>query len=283
MKILFSISALCILATGDVLAEDAISVRGSTVVAASVALASNAIKEEIGIEFKVVTEGGSSDAIYRMASGYVDVALSTHYMAAGEKSEHPEKIFHEMLIGRQVLAVVVNDVVWRSGVHALTKDQMRGIYEHEITNWKQVGGEDRELTYFNREVGHGVWDLFMIFLYGDARKAPNSKAEVLAESEDVRTTIEFNGGSISLIALPEAKGESLHVLGIKQADGTVIDPTPENITSGRYELNRPMLAITGRSLTGKLRKLFEFLVSEKGQTFVKKAGGVTLAEMKPAK
>lgn len=283
MKILLAITALCAFAMGNILAEDTITVRGSAVVAMPLTLASDAIKEALGIEFKVVTEGGSSDAIYRMAGGYIDVALSTHYMAAGERAEHPDKTFHELLIGRQVLAVVVSDMVWRSGVHALSKDEIRRIYEHEITNWKQLGGEDRELTYFNREVARGVWDLFMIFLYGDARKAPNSKAEVLVSSDDVRTVLEFNAGAISIIDLPEVKGESLHALGIKMADGTVINPTPENIASGRYELNRPMLAITGKQRTGKLRKLFDFLVGEKGQACVKKAGGVTLAEMKPGK
>ena len=283
MKILLAITALCAFAMGNILAEDTITVRGSAVVAMSLTLASDAIKEALGIEFKVVTEGGSSDAIYRMAGGYIDVALSTHYMAAGERAEHPDKTFHELLIGRQVLAVVVSDMVWRSGVHALSKDEIRRIYEHEITNWKQLGGEDRELTYFNREIARGVWDLFMIFLYGDARKAPNSKAEVLVSSDDVRTVLEFNAGAISIIDLPEVKGESLHALGIKMADGTVINPTPENIASGRYELNRPMLAITAKQMTGKLHKLFDFLVGEKGQACVKKAGGVTLAEMKPGK
>ena len=283
MKILSSITALCILAMGNILAEDTITVRGSSVVAVPLALMADAVKEEIGVEFKVVTEGGSSDAIFRMAGGYIDVALSTHYMAAGEKAEHPEKIFKEILIGRQALGVVVSDTVWRSGVHALTKEQLRGIYEREITNWKQLGGEDRDLTYFNRPVGQGVWDLFMIFLYSDARKAPLSKAEVLSESGDVLTTVEFNNGAISVMNFAEVKGEGIHALGIKLADGTVIEPTFENIASGRYELSRPLLAITGKQTTGKLGKFLKFLLGEKGQAAVKKAGCVTNAELNPGK
>ena len=283
MKILSSITALYVLAMGNILAEDAITVRGSSVVAKPLTLMANAVKDEIGVEFKVVTEGGSSDAIFRMAGGYIDVALSTRYMTAGEKAEHPEKSFKEALIGRQALAVVVSDTMWRSGVRALTKEQLRGIYEHEITNWKQTRGEDRELTYFNREVGRGVWDLFMIFLYGDARKAPLSKAEVLLDSKDVLTTIEFNNGAISIMDISDMNGEGIHALGIKMADGSVVEPTFENIASGRYELSRPLLAITGRQTTGKLGKFLNFLLGEKGQAAVKKSGCVTNAELKSGK
>lgn len=283
MKILSSIIALCLLAMGNIVAEDTITVRGSSVVAKPLALMADAVKEELGVEFKVVTEGGSSDAIYRMAGGYIDVALSTHSMAAGERAEHPEKTFKEILIGKQALGVVVSDTVWQSGVHALTKEQLRGIYEHEITNWKQLGGEDRDLTYFNREVGQGVWDLFMIYLYGDARKAPLSKAEVLLDSRDVLTTIEFNNGAVSIMNLSEVKGEGIHVLGIKLADGSVVEPTFENIANGRYQLSRPLLAITGRQTTGKLGKFLNFMLGEKGQAAVKKAGCVTNAELKSGK
>ncbi len=283
MKLFSSITVLCAFTIGFCHAQDTISVRGSSVVAVPLTLMADAIKEQLGIEFKVVTDGGSSDAIFRMAGGYIDIALSTRYMTAGEKAEHPEKTFKETLIGRQALGVVVSDTVWRSGVRSLTKEQLRGIYEQQITNWKQAGGEERYLTYFNREVGRGTWDLFMIFLYGDARKAPLSKAEVLRDSGDVLTTIEFNNGAISIIDLPNVKGDGIHALGIKQADGTVIEPTFENIASGRYELSRPLLAITGKQTTGQLGKFFKFLLGEKGQAAVRKAGCVTNAELNPAK
>lgn len=280
MKLFFPITILCALMTGVCHAQDTISVRGSSVVAVPLTLMAEGIKEEVGIEFKVVTEGGSSDAIFRMAGGYIDVALSTRYMNAGEKAEHPEKTFKETLIGRQVLAVVVSDTVWRSGIRALTKEQLRGIYEHEIKNWKELGGEDRDLTYFNREVGRGAWDLFMIFLYGDARKAPLSKADMLLDSKDVLTTVEFNNGAVSVMDFADVKGEGIHALGIKLADGSVVEPTIENIASGRYELSRPLLAITGRQATGKFGKFLGFLLSEKGQAAVKQAGCVTSAELK---
>lgn len=283
MKFPFTFTALCALTMGSLAAEDPITVRGSSVVARPVTLAAPAIKQDLGIEFKVVTEGGSTDAILRMAGGYIDVALATRYMTAAEKGEHPETTFKETLIGRQAIAVVVSDTVWRNGIHALTKEQLRAIYEHEITNWKQLGGEDRDLAYYNRETGLGVWDLFAIFLYGDARKAPLSKAEVLTSSDDVRTTIEFNAGAISIIDVPEIKGESLHALGIKMADGTIVEPTIANINNGRYEMSRPMLAMTGKLVVGRLRKFLEFLTGEKGQACVKKAGGLTLAELTPGK
>lgn len=39
--------------------------------------------------------------------------------------------------------MVVSRDVWESGVHALTNEEIAGIYEGRITNWREVGGSDR--------------------------------------------------------------------------------------------------------------------------------------------
>jgi len=153
------------------------------------------------------------------------------------------------------------------------------IYEREVKNWKQLGGEDREIVYFNREVGRGIWDLFMIFLYGDVRRAPLSKAEVLNNPDDVRTAVEFNGGSLSLLEYGDLKGDRLHPLGVKLENGTIVDPTAANIASGRYELSRPLYFVTAKQPTGKVRDLIEFMRSEAGQECVRKAGHVPLSDL----
>ena len=261
-------------------ATDSVSIRGSAVVAVPLDAAAEVLKEEVGIEYKVVTDGGSTDAIARVADGVVDFALSTRSMTQSELSQRPDFTFKEILIGRQAVFVVVPEAIWKSGVRALTREQFRGIYEQDVKNWKELGGEDRAITFYNREPGRGVWDLFAIFLYGDARKAVTSKNEVITQSSDMRTVVEFNSGGIGLLEYAELKGGELHALGIKQADGTVIEPTLRNIASGRYEMSRPMLMITSRTITDKLRDFVQFMIGPRGQEYVKKSGHVTLEELK---
>lgn len=259
------------------LGEDLISIRGSNVVARALAVAAPELEKELQIKINFVAESSGSEIADKLGRDIFDIALLTRRMTGPERASRPEKKFTETLIGKQAVLMVVPEQVWRSGVRALSKEQFRQVYEGAIKNWKALGGEDREIVYFNREVGRGIWDLFMIFLYGDVRRAPLSKSEVLSSSDEVRTSVEFNGASMSLLEYGELLGDRLHALGIKLEDGTIVEPTAGNISGGRYELSRPLYMVTGKQPTGKVRELIEFMTGAKGQECVRKAGHIPLS------
>jgi phosphate transport system substrate-binding protein len=260
-------------------AEELISVRGSTVVARALGNAQEGLKKDHDVTLNFVAEVNGLEMIDKLASDVFDVALFTRPMSGQENALRPDRKFTETLIGKQAVLVVVPEQVWKSGVHALTREQFRSIYEGETTNWKKLGGEDRDIVYYNREVGRGIWDLYMIYLYGAVNKAPISKAETLTNATDVVTAVEFNVAALSLLEYGEFQGTRLRALGLKQDDGTVVDPTPENIANGKYALARPLNLITAKHPTGKLREFMEFMTAPEGQAAVKKAGHVPLAEL----
>ena len=260
-------------------AAEQISLRGSAAAAKPVTAAADQIKKDMDLEFRVVTDGGNAPAIGGMAEDVVDVALSSRTLTARERAAWPDKNFVEQRMGMQALAVVVPEQVWASGVRALTREQLRDIYEGKITNWKTVGGGDEALVFFNRPVGGTVWELLMIFLYEDTRKAPLNETEVVIEASDVAVSVEFNARSISLMEFGSFHAGRLHALGIKLPDGSVVEPTAANIASGRYSIARPLMMITARKPSGNIRKFIEFMLGPKGQDFVKKAGHVPNAEL----
>jgi phosphate transport system substrate-binding protein len=281
IHVLTTLAALLI-SLAPVTAASLVTVRGSPVVARAFSMGVDQLSKEHDIEINFVAEVNGLETIDRLGRDVIDIGLFTRKLTPAERAMHPDKRFTETLLGKQAVLVVVPDQVWRSGVRALTKEQFTAIYEREVKNWKQLGGDDREIVYYNREIGRGVWDMFMIFLYGDLRKAPLSKAEVLTSATDVRTTVEFNGGAVSIIEYSEVKDARVHALGIKMPDGTIIEPTRENIASGRYEMSRPLIMVTSKRPTGKVQDLLEFMIGSAGQECVKKAGHVPLAEMKTA-
>ena len=272
------LSALLFLST-NVHAQELVSVRGSTVVARTLVSAQADLDKEHGIKLNFVPEVNGLELVEKLGRGIVQLGLFTRKLSASERSLFPEKRFVETLVGKQVVLVIVPEAVWKSGIRALTKEQLRMIYEREVSNWQKLGGEDRDIVYFNREAGRGIWDLFMIFLYGDVRRAPLSKAEVINNPTDVRTSVEFNSGSISLLEYGELKGTGVHALGIRQDDGSVVEPTAENIASGKYELSRPLFFVTAKQPTGKVRELLEFMTSRKGQECVLQAGHLPLEKL----
>ncbi len=261
-----------------------VSVRGSAVVARVMDAASTDLLRDHDIEFRAATDGSSADAIYQLANNVVELAISVRMISAEERSAYPAKRFIETVIGHQALVVIVSGDVWKGGVKALTKEQLRAIYEREIRNWKEVGGPDLPITYYNRESTHGVWDLYMMFLYGDVRKAPLSKSEVIDNPEETKTTIQFKEGAFSVLEFGAYKeGSGVHAISVKQPDGSVVAPTLQNIANGRYGVVRPLVIITGKQPTGKLREMVDFMKSEQGQAAVKKTWNVSATELEAAK
>src|SRR5262249_16192259 len=115
------------------------------------------------------------------------------------------------------------------------------------------------------------------------RKAPLWKGEGLTSPDDVRISVEFNSGAISLLEYSEYKGGGIHALGIKMEDGTVVDPTPQNIANGSYPLTRPPLLYTNNVPTGTLRKVINFMLSPDGQAYVHAVGHVSNDDLRPDK
>ncbi len=272
--------ALCVPAAGAF--ADLLVVRGTSVVGIAVASVSENMKKELGIEYKVVTEGGSAAGIAGVGQDVVDVGLTARAITGEERAAFPDKRLTETKIGAQAVLVVVPETVWQSGVRRLSKKQLIAIYERRVKNWKELGGTDREIVFYNRPggfTGRGVWDVFVIWLYEDVRKAPNSKAEILETPEEVRDTVEFNGGAISLLEFGEMPKAGLKAIPIELDNGNLVEPTAENISTGKYPLSRPLFLVTAGKPTGAVKKFLDYMVGEKGQASVLKAGHVPLSQL----
>ena len=278
-RLLLTLLFIALAATGFARADELISIRGAQVAAEPVTAASAQIKRDTGLEFRIVTEGGSGGAVGAIGEDVVDVALLSRKVSPREHAAWPDKKFTEAQFGEQALLVVVPEPVWKAGVHAISKEQLRGIYESRVKNWKALGGEDRKIIFYNRDTRSSAWELLMFFLYDDTRKAPPIEAEVLTDASDVTTAVEYNGGSISVLEYNAERPAAVHVLGIRLDDGSVVEATPKNIVSGKYELARPLVIATARKPAGKVRRFVEFMLSPAGQAFVKKTGHIPNAEL----
>ena len=275
------LAALCALLAAAVplYAEELISIHGTPVAAEPVVAAAAQIKKDAGLEFRIVTEGGNGGAVTSIGEEIAEVALLSRKMTPQEQAGWPDKPFHEVQFGRQALLIVVPAQVWDSGIRAITKEQLRAIYEGRVKNWKALGGDDRKIVFFNRDVRTSAWELLMAFLYDDIRKAPLSEAEVLADSSDVTTAVEFNSGSICVLEFAARKPAAVHALGIRLADGSIAEPTAKEIAAGRYELSRPLIIATPRKPAGKVRRFVEFMLGPAGQSFLNKTGHLSNADL----
>lgn len=254
--------------------------QGSPVVAHVMVAAAPVLRKQ-GIDIRVAVEGSSTIAASMLGTGQVEFALMMRQLTGEDRARFPEKELKEFQIGMQAVALIVPLDVWDSGVRVLTKAQIKGIYEGEITNWKQVGGADLPLKFFNSERGRGVWELFVTWLYEESRKAPLGKFPITVDGEDARNTVQFNKGSLALAQINYIDGKNIFGLAIKEDSGEPVAPTVTNCVNASYPLMRPAMVVTGERPVGKKKKIIDFLLSEEGQTIVGQSDLIPLKDLAP--
>ena len=225
-----------------------------------------------GVDAAIKGEASSANAIQLVAEGQAEAAFTIRPMSGEDRAIAPDKPFLEVQIAIQATAVLVSRDVWESGVRALTKEQLRQIYESEITNWKQLGGGDRAIKFFNYLQGQGVWEQFAQWVYGEIRRAPLGKFEIVVTGEDARNSVEFNGGSMTIAAPRWSDGKEVFALALSNSSEPPMAPSRTALNARTYPLARPVYVIFQDKPTGARRRLLDFLLSEKCQELLRKNG-----------
>ena len=107
-----------------------------------------------------VTGGGSGTGIAAMINGTVDIANASRKMKPEEVAAAEANGISpvEFVVARDAIAVVINP---SNPVDRLTLQQISDIYARKITNWRQVGDEDRPIVLLSRESNSGTYVYFL--------------------------------------------------------------------------------------------------------------------------
>jgi len=279
MKILSLSFAVLALLSRTVSAET-LKINGSTTVNLPVAEAAEILRAEQKMDIQVDTQGGSSGGISMLGDGLVQVGMASKPVSDDDRAKYPAVKFNEVHIGEDAVALIVSKDVWDGGVHALTKQQIRDIYESKITNWKDVGGKPQKIAFFNKEPGRGTWEVFVHWIYGSPKAAPQVSFPEVGGNEETRNKVAGTRGALSQLSSSWADGKRVFALGIKLDDGSVIEATNETIASKKYPLSRPLFLLTNGEPQGAAKPLIEFVLSDRGQELVKKHGYLRLKDLK---
>ncbi len=224
-----------------------------------------------------VTGGGSGVGISSLIDGDIDVANSSRPMKDTEEDalrDNHGKEPYAVRFAVDGVAVLVNDV---NPVEELTVDQVGAIYRGEITNWSEVGGDDREITLYGRQSTSGTYVFFMeLVVQGEYSER---KRNMAGTSEIVEAVIGDIGG-IGYAAIGYADESGVKALDIAADEGSeAYDPTVlENVTSGNYPLTRPLYQYMAGKPEGALLDYLLFEVSDAGQRIVLEEGFYPITE-----
>jgi len=178
-----------------------------------------------------------------VTNGLVDIGNSSGPITA-ELDWTQEKADEEVVdhvLGRDGQPVVVSSDIYEAGVTQLTGEQIRGIYQDEITNWSEVGGPDQEIFCIGRAVGSGTDTSFRLNMLGDAEAEMPGVDTRQGQNQGVAQLVRQNEGAIAYMALAFT-GENVRPIAI-DFEGTVYKPDKDaenTIFDSDYPLNRDL-------------------------------------------
>lgn len=254
-----------------------IKLQGSTTVTPAAAEAAEILTAEKGWEILVDSQGGSSGGITALAEGFADIAMSSKPVSDEDRAKYPAVDFRAHAIGWDGVALVVSRPVWDGGVRAVTREQIRGIYEGQIKNWKELGGPDRRIVFYNKEPGRGTWEVFADWLYDGHKNAPLVSHPEVGANEEARQKVSSHPSAMTQLSFAWVENSGrIKALSILAPDGSSIAPGTETIRAGRYPLTRPLYLITNGEPSKPAREFIDFLLSERGRKIIRKNGYLPL-------
>ena len=239
-----------------------ISISGSTSVGPLMEKIQEKYEEENSNVTLEIQQNGSGAGIKDVISGISEIGMSSRELKDEEKSQ-----VEGTTIAYDGIALLVNP---ENKVKNIFLEDVKKVYTGEITNWKELGGDDSPIVVISREEGSGTRDAFQEIV-GYESEELTKDATISDGSGAVKTTVAGNKNAIGFASF-EYIDSTVVALSVND-----VEPTADNVKAGEYKISRPFLLVTKEdSLTENGQKLIEFVLSDEGQKIVEENKLITL-------
>lgn len=206
-----------------------------------------------GIQVQV-QPGGSGAGLTQVEAGQANIGNSDIF--AEDKFKDADAAKAQELVDHQVAVVGIAAVINKAiTVDNLTKQQLVDIFTGKVTNWKDVGGPDQKIVLVNRPSGSGTRKTFESFALGTASQDLPGSIQQDA-SGTVKKLVGETPGAIGYLALSYLDDS------IKALKYEGVDPTADNITSGKYPVWAYEHMYTKGEPTPEVKALLDYMVSD---------------------
>ena len=266
-KILISVF-VAMLAAGSAQAQ---RVKGSdTLLPLTQELAEDYLEEHPEGEV-IVTGGGSGVGIAALMENTTDIAMASRRIKFGEKMKFAEAGLEarEVIVAYDALAVVVNP---SNPVTQLTREQLEDIFRGKITNWKEVGGEDRKIVVYSRETSSGTYEFFKESVL-DNKNYMSSILSMPATGAIIQS-VKQTKGAIGYIGLAYLN-RYVKPLAVSYDGGEhYAVPSVETAADGSYPIVRPLYYYYDAAKEQTVSSFISYALSPVGQKSVLEQGFV---------
>lgn len=239
--------------------EGTVTTDGSTSMEKVIGALGEAFQNDTGNGF-TYNPTGSGSGIKAVQEGRCDIGLSSRDL----KDEEKDAGLEATVLAYDGIAIIVNP---ENPINDLSLETIAKIYTGEITNWKDVGGDDAEIVLIGREAGSGTRDGFESIT---GTEELCKYRQELTSTGDVITTVAQNPNAIGYasVASLEDSVKALTVGGVAANEATIKD--------GSYVVQRPFVLVTkaDTKLSDAAQKFFDYVTSEDAQSIISEAGVV---------
>jgi phosphate transport system substrate-binding protein len=227
-----------------------------------------------------VTGGGTGTGVAAMVNGTVDIANASRDMKPEEIASAKSNGIapEEITVARDAIAIVVNP---SNPVNTLTLQQLSDIYTGKITNWRQVGGENRPIVLLSRECNSGTYVYFLenVIRLGNAKSTLLFSPDTLLmpSSEGISAEVRQNPNSLGYDGLGYVTPDQKVVAIAKDNNSPYVMPSVQTVNDRTYPISRPLYMYTAGVPAGHIKEYIDWIMSD-GQNLVSKLGFVPLQE-----
>lgn len=239
--------------------KETVTTDGSTSMNKVIGALGEAFESDTGITVSY-NATGSGAGIQAVLEGRCDIGLSSRRL----KDEEKAKGLEETILAYDGIAIIVNS---ENPVNGLDLETIAKIYTGEITNWKEVGGNDRQIVLIGREAGSGTRDGFESIT---GTEGECKYRQELTSTGDVITSVASNADAIGYASLASVKNT------VKAVTVGGVVPSEETVKNGTYVVQRPFVLVTkkGVKLSDSAQKFFDYATSEAANEIISLAGVV---------
>lgn len=218
-----------------------------------------------------VEGGGTALGVKSLVRGEIDICTASRNLTSEEAkimAENFGTLGLSFLIAKDGLSVYLNP---QNKIQSLTIDELKKIFTCEITNWKELGGDDAKIILYTRSPNSGTFLYFKEHILED--KEYCNEAKVISTTQEIINKVSKEKYAIGYGGIGY-DGKVIH----SKING--IEPTEENILNDKYPIARYLHFYTLNTPDGVVKKFINWVLSPEGQKIVREEGYIPLWERK---
>jgi phosphate transport system substrate-binding protein len=228
-----------------------------------------------------VTGGGSGTGLAALVNGTVDIANASRAINSDEvnKAKSNGITPTQFVVARDAIAVIVNP---ENPVSSLSLPQLSRIYSGQITNWRQVGGDDRPIVLLSRETNSGTHVYFLqnVLRLGNAKDTTLFSPDTLLmpSSEGISVEVRQNPNAIGYDGLGYVTPD-MKTVAVSQVDGgPAVMPSIATVNDKSYPISRDLYMYTPGTPKGAVKDYLDWIRGAQAQKIVADLGFVPIAK-----